>query len=218
MTALASRLLAEVRGAVARGWCAPANSTKVMDTDLAEAIAQEVCALMQAEAAAALSGGVPSYDALLIIAQSVCGALARAGLTDCDDPGEAIDALREGYEKRIAALSVPEGEAVAVLSSIRELLIANDPACLGIDEAADGRPYPIRDEVIAAITRVLTTPQPGDGWRPIAEAPLNGERLLLALSNGAIVIGRWTEDDAKQPCRPTHFQPLPAAPSAKGVA
>lgn len=56
MTALASRLLAEVRGAVARGWCAPANSTKVMDTDLAEAIAQEVCALMQAEAAAALSG------------------------------------------------------------------------------------------------------------------------------------------------------------------
>lgn len=57
MTALASRLLAEVRGAVARGWCAPANSTKVMDTDLAEAIAQEVCALMQAEAAAALSGG-----------------------------------------------------------------------------------------------------------------------------------------------------------------
>lgn len=41
---------------------------------------------------------VPSYDALLIIAQSVCGALERAGITDCDDPGEAIDVLRERYE------------------------------------------------------------------------------------------------------------------------
>lgn len=64
----------------------------------------------------------------------------------------------------------------------------------------------------------VQTAQPGGRWRPIAEAPLNGERLLLALSNGAIVIGRWTEDDAKQPCKPTHWTPLPAAPSAKGVA
>lgn len=45
---------------------------------------------------------VPSYDALMIIAQSVCGALERAGITDCDDPGEAIDVLREGYERRLS--------------------------------------------------------------------------------------------------------------------
>lgn len=45
----------------------------------------------------------PSYDALLLIAHSVSGALARAGMTDCDDPGEAIDVIRESYEKRIAA-------------------------------------------------------------------------------------------------------------------
>ena len=32
----------EIRGAVARGWCDPKNSSKVMDTDLAEAISQEV--------------------------------------------------------------------------------------------------------------------------------------------------------------------------------
>src|SRR5690606_31657206 len=33
-----------IRAAVARGWCAPQNSHKVMDPDLAEAIAQEVLA------------------------------------------------------------------------------------------------------------------------------------------------------------------------------
>lgn len=49
---------------------------------------------------------VPSREALLIIVQSVCGALERAGLTDCDDPGKAIDAMRERYEARIADLSV----------------------------------------------------------------------------------------------------------------
>lgn len=31
-----------IRGAVARGWCHTRNSAKVMDTDLAEAISEEV--------------------------------------------------------------------------------------------------------------------------------------------------------------------------------
>lgn len=35
-------LLETIRGAVARGWCAPINSNKVMDGDLAEAITHEV--------------------------------------------------------------------------------------------------------------------------------------------------------------------------------
>lgn len=35
-----------VRGAVARGWCAPENSHKEMDQDLAEAIVREVYALL----------------------------------------------------------------------------------------------------------------------------------------------------------------------------
>lgn len=34
--------ISEIRGAVARGWCDEKNSAKVMDTDLAEAISQEV--------------------------------------------------------------------------------------------------------------------------------------------------------------------------------
>lgn len=47
----------------------------------------------------------PSYEALLLIAQSVCGALERAGITDCDDPGEAIDVLRERYESQAKGVS-----------------------------------------------------------------------------------------------------------------
>lgn len=39
---MSDELLSEIRGAVARGWCAPANSHKVMDTDLALAIADEI--------------------------------------------------------------------------------------------------------------------------------------------------------------------------------
>lgn len=45
----------------------------------------------------------PSYEALQLIAQSVCGALDRAGITECDDPGEAIDVMRGRLEARIAA-------------------------------------------------------------------------------------------------------------------
>jgi hypothetical protein len=37
--------LADIQGAVARGWCAPANSSKEMDCDLALAIADEVATL-----------------------------------------------------------------------------------------------------------------------------------------------------------------------------
>lgn len=57
----------------------------------------------------------PSYEALLIIAQSVAGALVRAGVTDCDDPGEAIDVIREGYEKRI---SEQKSSRIALLAPV----------------------------------------------------------------------------------------------------
>lgn len=39
-------LMQEIRGAVARGWCADANRHKEMDSDLAEAVSQEVYKLM----------------------------------------------------------------------------------------------------------------------------------------------------------------------------
>lgn len=41
--------MSAIRGAVARGWCDPKNSAKVMDTDLAEAISQEVHKLFIAD-------------------------------------------------------------------------------------------------------------------------------------------------------------------------
>lgn len=36
------KTMQEVRGAVARGWCSPENTHKVMDADLADAISREV--------------------------------------------------------------------------------------------------------------------------------------------------------------------------------
>lgn len=36
----------DIRGAVARGWCHPENEHKVMDSDLALAIADEVTSLL----------------------------------------------------------------------------------------------------------------------------------------------------------------------------
>lgn len=67
----------------------------------------------------------PSYDALLLIAQSVAGALSRAGLTDCDDPGEAIDVIRERLEtleaacKRVIAAFTAHGDARGVVANLQ---------------------------------------------------------------------------------------------------
>ena len=77
----------------------------------------------------------PSYDALLIIAQSVGGALNRAGVTDCDDPGEAIDVLREGYEKRIAELE--SAQLAPAAAAVPEGWVLVPRACTDeMDEAA----------------------------------------------------------------------------------
>lgn len=70
---------------------------------------------------AASNGKAPSYEALLIIAQSVCGALSRAGVTDCDDPGEAIDVMREKYEERLANLSVSKPDSAAPGGDVDQL-------------------------------------------------------------------------------------------------
>lgn len=43
--------------------------------------------------AQAVGDGSPSYEALLIIVQSMCAAFERAGISDCDDPGDVIDLL-----------------------------------------------------------------------------------------------------------------------------
>lgn len=61
----------------------------------------------------------PSYDALLLIVQSVSGALERAGLTDCDDPGEAIDVIRERLERRISELETAPHQPAPVVDDAR---------------------------------------------------------------------------------------------------
>jgi hypothetical protein len=41
--------LTEIRQAVARGWTYPANSKKVMDTELAESISKEIQKLLESK-------------------------------------------------------------------------------------------------------------------------------------------------------------------------
>lgn len=48
--------MSEIRGAVARGWCHPKNSHKVMDGDLAEAISEEIRELLRVECPGCKSG------------------------------------------------------------------------------------------------------------------------------------------------------------------
>lgn len=52
----------EVRGAVARGWCAPANTSKEMDSDLAEAITQEIWKMLHTVPQADDRPSAPDYD------------------------------------------------------------------------------------------------------------------------------------------------------------
>jgi hypothetical protein len=48
--------MSEIREAVARGWCHPRNSAKIMDTDLAEAISEEIHELLRVECPGCKSG------------------------------------------------------------------------------------------------------------------------------------------------------------------
>ncbi|MGV1119203.1 hypothetical protein [Xanthomonas translucens] len=77
----------------------------------------------------------PSYDAILLIAQSVTGALSRAGFTDCDDPGEAIDVLRERYERRIAELLAAQPAESHASFALRALVAAGHVQTAKVDEA-----------------------------------------------------------------------------------
>lgn len=84
----------------------------------------------------------PSYEALDLIARSVVGALERAGVNDCDDPGEAIDVLRERYERRVAELqAAPAAAGVpdsAVTKAWNRFVAAVAPTNDEIEEFASG--------------------------------------------------------------------------------
>lgn len=130
---------------------------------------------------------IPSYEALLIIVQSVCGSLERAGLTDCDDPGEAIDVMRERLEAALSSTAAPDvdrrrpcdlraAEAVAILL---------------------GQGWTLRDEKweqpiaapapVAAPQRDPSTRRPewtGMGWKP----------ALVAGDAVAALPAKWREE------------------------
>ena len=103
----------------------------------------------------------PSYEALLIIAQSVCGALARAGIEDCDDPGEAIDVMRERLEARIAELPTqpPHQDRGEVEKRARALLAAEYDK-IGLNGAAtyirSGQHGELDKAIIRAIEQAMT--------------------------------------------------------------
>lgn len=76
------------------------------DVSIAADAAGAIIALLRERDA--LVSRSPSYESLLIISQSVASALERAGVTECDDPGEAIDLMRERLEA--INLSAPKNQ------------------------------------------------------------------------------------------------------------
>ena len=54
--------IADIRGAVARGWTWPDNSHKDMDLDLAEAISREIATLFSIKAVDVSQTGDPMID------------------------------------------------------------------------------------------------------------------------------------------------------------
>lgn len=141
------------------------TNTGYINADIAELV---VCDALRMDASASLRR--PSYDALLIIAQSVCGALSRAGIDDCDDPGEAIDVMRERLEKEVAALRTASQEDDG---------IDDDTSC------APGGPEwqrgfnAGREQGRREIPKPASTARAGVDWRPIETAPKDNKRPLM---------------------------------------
>ena len=131
-----------------------------------------------------------------------------------DYPPHGFTAERAALNAAIAALSPPALDAPVVaplgyitMADLRELQDYD-----GLATVVYRSPESIGDDPVA----IYASPVAAQAvtWQPIETAPKDGVRLLLALSNGAVVIGRWTDEDAKQPCGPTDWQPLPAHPNA----
>lgn len=130
------------------------------------------CADELERALAAQPARSPSYDALLIIARSVCGALDRAGITDCDDPGEAIDVMREGFQKRIAELEsaqpAPDGEVALPRHPFADVFVGAE----GWDHAEEAAILAYGDARAAAAVAAVT-----ERWRE------HGDQALAHVSN-----------------------------------
>lgn len=94
------------------------------DVSIAADAAGAIIALLRERDA--LVSRSPSYDALLVISQSVAAALERAGVEECDDPGEAIDLLAQSAR-------APDGLVDRIDSAIQRIVDNHAPRRIPAD-------------------------------------------------------------------------------------
>lgn len=62
--------------------------------------------------------------------------------------------------------------------------------------------------------------QAAEGWRPISEAPKEGRDMILLLTPSRFpqvaFSNTWWTSGFSVECKPTHWMPIPAAPTAQG--
>lgn len=117
--------LADVRDAVARGWCHPLNAEKEMDVILAEAIVEQLAVMMalgeeQAKLAAADGTKVPApVDAGMFLTadiETLCAAVRRSVSFALGDTVAMVAVEPMGYETEIGvAIRLPNGRRHAVV-------------------------------------------------------------------------------------------------------
>lgn len=123
---------------------------------------------------AALARQSPSYEALDIIARSVCAALERAGVTECDDPGESIDVLVQDYERTITRLS-------DALNAENGPTFMGEPALARQEaEGRDAAGYPIFTPFAEMLVSIINDVQNELGFSDEEKECSNGSLELVA--------------------------------------
>lgn len=125
----------------------------VLGSDRLEALRRRILAELQQPRCG------PSYESLHIIVGSIAGALERAGITECDDPGEAIDVMRERYERRIAEL---QAEQPASSTGAGNAEIDEELMCAGLAAYVEAKSKGGRHSAVvrAVIRATLAARQP----------------------------------------------------------
>lgn len=168
--------------------CPTGDQLAAAKTEAVAILARNTTTELPAELERQTGAHSPSYDALLLIAQSVSAALARAGVTDCDDPGEAIDVMRERYELKIATL------AAMPLEDVPERCEGGTTEC-GPVEHHDSEGVPLCSKCWSALLKESasgTNPAFTDcpvctGTGEVADADGNGELCGYCEGSGNVI-------------------------------
>ncbi len=121
-------------------------------------------------------------------------------------------------DRRIAELTATPaggGEEQDNLANLRFWIKRDVPAsCIA---ESHGRAYSVRDNLLymvdEMIHRLASTGSAQGAWRPIESAPKDGTSVLLACPSGCRWIDHANDSLADWGTHPTHWQPLPAAPT-----